>query len=119
MRRRVRKRVGIIAFLLGMVAALIAGHAKAEEWKNIGEHTFIRSFESSNGPFTCIMVVGGGGMAGEVKTIACPGVVYVPITKEEPVPTVAPLRRILSESRRLPVLPKQEDAQTPKAPRLD
>lgn len=116
---KIKKRVGIPAFLFGMLVALIAGHCRADEWQDVGGHTFTRTFASPNGPFTCIMVVSGGGMAGEVKTLACPGVVYVPIKKEESVPTVAPLRRILSESRRLPALSEQEVSPAPQAPSLD
>lgn len=80
---KIKKRCGILALILGILTAFLCGHARAQErfqreWQDVGESTFIRNFVVNGMPFTCVMVVSGGKMAGEVKTITCLEVRGVP-----------------------------------------
>ena len=82
-------------------------YAESSPWRPVGDNTYLADFMDTNGYlFTCIMVKGGGGMAGEVKTLACPGVIYVPISKKESLQGVEKIRPIMPMPRRLPVLPE-------------
>jgi hypothetical protein len=80
-RSRVSTTIGLLALLAGILVAFLAGAVRAEEWQNVGESTYVRNFVANGMPFTCIMVVSGGKMAGEVKTIACLEVKSVQNTK--------------------------------------
>lgn len=99
------------AGIIVLIFVLFGKPVKAEPaWKNVGEQTYIRDFTASTGmPFTCVMVAGGGGMAGEVKTITCLEVKRVP-NNPTPLHEGETLREILPKSRRVPVLPEQPDA---------